>query len=869
MTPKQAVQQARAQNALGYDQHRSSRSLMASLCKEIDQIIQSLWDAAAVPHADLIAVGGYGRGELSPYSDIDLLVLIDDGVKDSDIAQPLAAFVTSLWDAGLDAGHSVRNLDECMQQAKEDLTVATALLESRLIAGRADRLTALHQRWHNEMDRSAFAQGKLLERRQRHHRYQDTPYALEPNIKESPGGLRDLQVIQWVCVAFGLGHRWQDLVDRDLLTAEEARALQTQQSVLQTLRGQLHCAAGRREDRLVFDLQNAVAERMGIKPSSTRRASELLMQRYYQAAKVIWQVSAILLANLEPTLLPNTTRITRPSGALPDLPQDAPNQAKPIDEDFCITRGLLDLQDERVFERKPHRMLEAFVLMCRHSSRRGMTAKTLRALWNARDQIDAAFRQDPIHKAQFLQVFKEGRGMVHSLRILNNLGLLGRMLPVFRRIVGQMQHDLFHVYTVDQHILQVIRNLRRLTMHEHAHELPSLTALMSDFQDPWRLYLAALFHDIAKGRGGDHSELGEHEVTKFGRQFGLDEQTTDLLRFLVAQHLTMSTIAQKHDLADPAVIEGFAQLVQTPERLTALYLLTVSDIRGTSPKVWNNWKARLLESLYQQTMAYLTAKTTQEARAAIGEKALAVKREEACRILLLYGRDLEQSRQFWTDLDLGYFLRHDAADMAWHARMLAHRSRSDQPIVFARLSPSEDGLQVVVYQPDAPALFTKITAYFDQENLPVLEAQIHTTKRGYVLDTFLVDHHDFPGHPREMISLVEAGLAAHLSDSQGLSRPSKGRVSRQSRHFPMPPEVELTPDHQGLFFNLAITASDRPGLLYTIAHCLSSHQIEVQSAKITTLGERVEDMFLVSGPNLSTERQQVSLERDLLAALSV
>ncbi len=863
MTPKQAVQQARANNALGYEQHRSTPSLMASLCKEVDQIIASLWQAAAIPNADLIAVGGYGRGELSPYSDIDLLVLIDDGVQDADIAQPLTQFVNSLWDAGLDAGHSLRTLDECMQQAKDDLTVATALLESRLISGRAERLDALHQRWHNEMDRSAFAQGKLLERRQRHHRYQDTPYSLEPNIKESPDGLRDLQVIQWVCVAFGLGHRWQDLVDKDLLTVEEAKALESQQKVLQTLRAHLHWAAGRREDRLVFDLQNAVAQRMGIKATNSRRASEMLMQRYYRAAKVVWQVSAILLANLEPTLLPKASKGSSAAGR-----QDPLAESKPIDQDFCITRGLLDLQDDKVFERNPDRLLEAFVLMCRHSSRRGMTARTLRALWNARDRIDADFRQNPRHKDQLLQIFKEGRGMVHSLRILNNLGLLGRMLPVFRKIVGQMQHDLFHVYTVDQHILQVIRNLRRLTMHEHAHELPSLTALMSDFGDPWRLYLAALFHDIAKGRGGDHSELGEHEVARFAKQYGLDQHTSDLLQFLVAQHLTMSTVAQKHDLADPSVIESFARLVQTPERLTALYLLTVSDIRGTSPKVWNNWKARLLESLYQQTMAYLKAETPQAARDAIGEKALMAKREEAGRILLLYGRDLEQAQQFWSDLDLGYFLRHDAADMAWHARMLAHRPAVTSPVVFARLSPNEDGLQVVVYQPDAPALFTRITAYFDQENLPVLEAQIHTTKRGYVLDAFLVDHHDFPGHPREMISLVEAGLAAHLGDAQGLSRPSKGRVSRQSKHFPMPPEVELTPDHQGLFFNLAVTASDRPGLLYTIAHCLSSHQIEVQSAKITTLGERVEDVFLVSGPSLSTERQQVSLERDLLQALS-
>jgi len=869
MTPKEAVAQARADNARGYDSRRTAQSLMRGLCRSIDQIIQGLWQQAGLAGADLLAVGGYGRGELSPYSDIDLLILVDDGLSDRDLSEPLTTFVNSLWDAGLDAGHSVRTLGECMVQARDDLTVATALLEARLLVGRPERLKALQTAWHQTIDQVAFAQGKLLERRQRHHRYQDTPYALEPNLKESPGGLRDLQVIHWICTAFHLGPTWESLVEKDLLTVEEAKALKTQQQVLQTLRAQLHLAAGRREDRLVFDLQNAVAKRMGIESSHNRRASEWLMQRYYRAAKIVWQVSAILLANLEPTLFPSgrvrsPTTTSRPETS----PQGSDQDSREIDDDFQITRGLLDLRDDHVFERRPDRILEAFVLMCRHSSRRDMTARTLRALWNARDRVDADFRQDPHQKAQLLQIFKESRGMVHSLRILNNLGLLGRMLPVFRRIVGQMQHDLFHVYTVDQHILQVIRNLRRLTMHEHAHELPGLTALMSDFPDPWRLFLAALFHDIAKGRGGDHSTLGEKEVSRFGKAYGLDRQTTELLCFLVAHHLTMSTVAQKQDLADPEVIESFARLVQTPERLTALYLLTVSDIRGTSPKVWNNWKARLLESLYQQTMAYLRAETPQAARAAIGEQALAAKREEASRLLLLYGRDLTQVQAFWASLDLGYFLRHDAADMAWHARLLAHRAAGADPIVFARLASNEEGLQVVVYQPDAPALFARLTAYFDQENLPVLEARIHTTKTGYVLDAFLVDHREFPGHPREMISLVEAGLAAHLSDTKGLTNPIKGRVSRQSRHFPIPPEVELTPDHQGLFYNLSVTASDRPGLLYTIAHCLSSHQIEVQSAKITTLGERVEDVFLLSGSALATERQQVTLEQDLLQALA-
>lgn len=855
-----AVQTARAANASGWRDRKSSPPmLMRGLCKDIDRCVRALWEAHPVPHAALLAIGGYGRGELSPFSDIDLLILLPESLSATAVETPLSQFVSSLWDAGLDAGHSVRSLSECMALAQNDLTIATSLLEARVLVGDTTLLTELHSRWHQTIDQAGFVQGKLLELQQRHHRYQDSPYALEPNVKESPGGLRDLQVIRWVALALGLDGTWSSLAARGLLTEKEARQLALHQSVLHTFRAHLHLLAGRREDRLVFDLQNRMAEQLGVTSQSGRRPSEVLMQRYYRAAKLVSQVTSILLADLE---------LVRSSDT------DAATEARPISNDFQEVRGLLDIRHDQVFAQRPSAILEAFLAMQQSSSRRGMTARTLRALWNHRDAIDQRFRESPKHQDLLLKMFQEPRGIVHALRIMNNLGILGRMLPVFRRIVGQMQHDLFHVYTVDQHILQVIRNLRRFTMTEHAHEFPLLTELMSEMNAPWKLYLAALFHDIAKGRGGDHSELGAHEVERFCRQFGLDAETESLLIFLVREHLTMSSIAQKQDLADPLVIEAFAEKVGTVERLQSLYLLTVADVRGTSPKVWNAWKAKLLEELFRKTRDLLQARAPTHGSQArpVGtsiEQTRAAKRQEAERILQLHGRSLETAHRLWQTLDASYFLRQSAEEIAWHARQINGRQQTATPQVFARLAPTGEGLQVGVYLQDSEEVFARITAYFDAQALPVLDARIHTTQDGYVLDVFLVDHENFAGQAREMLSLIEAGLSEHLAAHRPLPPPvARGRLSRQSKHFPVPPTVALEPDARGQFFILSITAADRAGLLYSIAHCLSRHQVEIHTARVSTLGERAEDVFLVRGPELARERFQVALESELLKVLT-
>lgn len=853
---REAFGRARQLNASRWTATSDPRILTRAFAKSVDDILRALWLAAGFGNATLVAVGGYGRGALFPYSDVDVMILMPDGYEESKIATPAERFVGMLWDIGLDAGHSIRSIAECIEQARQDLTIATSLLESRWIAGPKPPVAKLHKAWFEHMNVRDFAQGKLLELQQRHGRHQDTPYSLEPNCKESPGGLRDLQVLHWVATAFGLGSEWSDLSKNQLITPREAHQLRRDQRTLERIRGHLHLSAGRREDRLVFDLQTAVAERLGISAKGPRRASEMLMQGYYRSAKAVLQISSMLLANLEPRLFPSAT-----------LP--AAVQARIIDEDFQESYGLLDIREDDLFAKKPTAILRAFLVLQERAELRGMSARTLRSLWNHRDDINTAYRREEHHKTMFLSMFRQPRGIVHGLRLMNNLGILGRLLPVFRRIVGQMQHDLFHVYTVDQHILQVIRNLRRFTMDEHAHEFPLCSRLMTEFQWPWILYIAALFHDIAKGRGGDHSDLGRLEVRRFARDYGLDGETRSLLEFLVAHHLTMSSVAQKQDLADPDVIATFTRLVGTPRRLTALYLLTVADIRGTSPKVWNNWKGRLLEELYHRSLSLMMSPVDGRRPAhELPQDAFHVKTGEAERLLRLHGRNTDAAREFWKTLELQYFLRHEASEIAWHARLLAHRAHEPSVIVIARLADNEEGLQVVVYQPDEPFLFARTCAYFDAQHLSVLDAKIHTTSTDYAMDTYLVDHRSFPGHPREMIALVEAGLALALQKKAALPEPSKGRVSRQSRTFPIPPTIDLRADARGQYHVLNVTAPDRTGLLYAIAKTLAEHGVELQTARVTTLGERAEDVFLIQGGALNESKEQILLEADLLKAVA-
>ncbi|MBX3605002.1 MAG: [protein-PII] uridylyltransferase [Piscinibacter sp.] len=832
----------------------AAAQMIRALTRHVDATLHALWARAGMPGgAALLAVGGYGRGELFPYSDIDVLVLLPPaGVmrREAEATRiAIEGFITACWDTGLEIGSSVRTVDECIAEAERDVTVQTALLESRYLCGSRRVFTTFRHANTRAMDPHAFLRAKTLEMRQRHQKYEDTPYSLEPNCKESPGGLRDLQVVIWVARAAGLGKNWGELAAKGLITPFEVKQLQRNEGLLRLIRARLHTIAGRREDRLVFDLQTAVAESFGYQSTPGQRASEVLMRRYYWAAKAVAQLNQVLMLNIEERV---------------ESSQDAP--MRPINEKFLERANMLEVASDDLYERDPHAILETFLTYQTTVGPKGLSARTLRALYNARELMGAAFRRDPVNRATFMKILQQPEGQTHAFRLMNQTSVLGRYLWVFRRIVGQMQHDLFHVYTVDQHILMVLRNVRRFFIPEHAHEYPFCTQLALTWDKPWILYVAALFHDVAKGRGGDHSELGGDEVRRFCRDHGIEREDAALIEFLVRAHLTMSRIAQKEDLSDPEVIEEFAKKVGSERYLTALYLLTVADIRGTSPKVWNAWKGKLLEDLYRLTLRALGgAKPNLDAE-------IEARKEEARHLLNLHSMLPGTEGPLWKTLELSYFARHDAPDIAWHARSLFRHVQATEPVVKARPSSLGEGLQVLVYAPDRSDLFARICGYFDGAAFDILDAKVHTTRSGYALDTFQVtspqlDGQD-SGHYRDLISLVETQLGQALAATGPLPEPGRGRLSRRVRSFPITPRVTLRPDERAQRWLLSVSTSDRSGLLYAIARVLARHHVNLQLAKITTLGERVEDTFLIDGSALQQNRKQLAIESELLDAIT-
>ncbi|MCZ2292033.1 MAG: [protein-PII] uridylyltransferase [Burkholderiales bacterium] len=841
--------------------------LVRALTQHVDRTLTTLWQQAGVPAGlALVAVGGYGRAELFPESDVDVLVLRPEACDADEVdeaggphrgeaptREAIERFVTLCWDSGLAIGSSVRSVAECRSEALRDITVQTAVLESRLVCGEPALFQQLVETMDAAMDARAFLRAKTLEMRQRHVKYEGTPYALEPNCKESPGGLRDLHVLIWVARAAGLGRNWSELCAKGLLTPFEARRLRQHEGTLKLIRARLHLVAGRREDRLLFDLQTAVAESFQLCSTDEQHCSERLMHRYYWAAKAVTQLNEIVLLNIE-------ERITGT--------ERAPMQ--PINERFLDRGGMLEVAHDRLYEEDPHAILETFLVFQQTPGLRGFSARTLRALYNARTLMGASFRRDPRNRELFMQILRQPSGQTHALRQMNATSVLGRYLWVFRRIVGRMQHDLFHVYTVDQHILMVVRNVRRFLIPEHAHEYPLCSQLAAGFDAPWVLYVAALFHDVAKGRRGDHSELGAREARRFCRAHDIQGEDARLIEFLVREHLTMSRVAQKEDLYDPEVIARFAALVGDERTLTALYLLTVADIRGTGPTVWNAWKGKLLEDLYRLALRALGgARPNLQAE-------IEARRAEARQRLARMGGAPGSEEALWQTLDVGYFARHDADELAWHALELAAHVGSLDPVVRARASAHGQGLQMLFYVRDRPDLFARICGYFDAAGFSIQDARVHTTSDGYALDTFQVvgtrlhegdDGDADEAAQRALRARMQAQAMRALADERPLREPGRVRVSRRMRSFPVAPSVTLAPDERAQRWLLTVTASDRTGLLYAIARVLARHQVNLQTAKVTTLGERVEDVFLVDGAALQQPRVQLQIESELLDAI--
>jgi [protein-PII] uridylyltransferase len=815
-----------ATQSLFYQQHNTKQTLK-SLSLSVDSLLIQVWQKFEIEtELCLIAVGGYGREELFPYSDIDLLILLPYEASAA-LNEKIEGLVGALWDIGLNVGHSVRTLEECKREAKLDVTVLTNLLESRLLHGTKSNYKIFISEIKASIDAKQFYDDKLKEQTQRHAKFNDTAYNLEPNLKESPGGLRDLNMILWIAQSQSLGGNWRELALNGVITSKELHQIRRYELYLHSLRIRLHYLAKRREDRLLFDFQNDLAAQFDLVNTNKKRASEQLMQRYYRAVKFISLMNELLLKTMRARL--NSSQ---------------ENAIRPINERFSVQHDLLLTNAAHVFQQQPSAIFESFLLLQQHPEIKGFSASLIRELQRIRKFINRDFRLDSQNKKLFLEILSQPDGVNRSLRRMNNYGILGEYIPAFGKIIGQMQHDLFHVYTVDEHILNVLRNLRRFAKPELTHHFPLCSQLFADFEKPHLLYLAALFHDIAKGRGGDHSELGTKDARRFCKLHGLSKTDTELVSWLVEAHLKMSSTAQKSDLSDPEVINQFAQFTQNESRITALYLLTVADIRGTSPAVWNAWKAKLLENLYYRTRNILRT------HARDAETQINLRKEAAYKKLKTFNLQPESVASLWESFGESYFIRYEEDEIAWQSRLLMRHQDTEKPIVRARLSPKGDGIQVLIYSKDRHDIFARICLFFGNLQYNIVHAKIFTTSHGYALDNFIILEQDtkqisYSG----LLKYIEEELTLNLEQNNSLEAPAGGRLSRQVKHMPIKTEVKISQDHNSQFHQLDIVAHDKPGLLAKIAQKFLVCNIVIHNAKINTLGNRVEDSFLISGIN--------------------
>ncbi len=799
----------------------------------IDAILTRAWRRQfepADPDIALIAVGGYGRGELHLGSDIDLMILLrgDDHERYRGRIEP---FITFLWDIGLEVGHSVRSLAECIEQSARDITIETNLLEARRLQGAEDLFASLGGliRDDSVWTSRRYFEEKLAEQQARHARYHDTGYNLEPNVKESPGGLRDIQMIGWVSKRHFSAATLHDLVDHEFLTEEEYATLIDGQAFLWQVRLALHVLAGRREDRLLFDYQRTIAEHFGYHDDANGHLGvEQFMKQYYRVVMELSRLNEMLLQLFQETILYADDHAT---------PQ-------PLNRRFQVRHRFLEAISDDVFEIYPFALLELFLLMQQHPELQGVRASTIRLVRSHRHLIDDAFRTDVRARSLFMEILRQPQGITHELRRMNRYGVLAAYLPAFGAVVGLMQYDLFHVYTVDEHTLRVVRNLRRFTVTEHHHEFPRLSQIAQTLPKIELLYLAGLFHDIAKGRGGDHSKLGADDAEQFCRDHYLGRYDSQLVTWLVDHHLAMSRTAQREDTSDPDVINSFANMVGDQVRLDYLYLLTVADIRATNPTLWTSWKETLLAELYTSTKRALRRGLEHPLDA-----------KERIRGVSVMARALLKSRQvpddqvsdIWAEFNDEYFLRHKADEIAWHTQLIASHEDPEAPLIGVRQEGPRGGTEIFVYTHDAQRLFAQTTSILEQLGLTVVDARIITSRSGYTLDSYVVlDDSGAPIEASYRLDEIRDRLQQGLASSGSAPRPVARRTPRHLQHFPLSTRVDFSTDINGERTVVELIAADRPGLLSKVGQAFASCGARVQNAKIGTFGNRAEDVFYIT-----------------------
>ncbi len=817
-----------------FDRGVAVTALVAARSRLVDALLCAAWRRTMPdqPPAALMAVGGYGREELLPASDVDILIVTAPDRVD-ELSDALSNLLTFLWDIGLEVGHAVRTPEECAEAARSDVTIITNLIESRLVIGDATLAEQMVQAiappavWPSD----AFFAAKCKEQLARWRKYGDTAYNLEPNIKENPGGLRDIQMIGWVTKRHFGANDLYDLVTHGFLTETEYFTLIEAQTLLWRIRFMLHRLAGRREDRLLFDYQCTLAAQFGFSDGTNNLAVEQMMQQYYRAVMELNRLNEMLLQLFQEAILLHD-RIGPP---------------EPINRRFQIRSGYLEVTSDYVFSRSPFALLELFHQLQLHPELIGVRASTIRLVRENRHRIDDEFREDLRVRSLFMEILRHPTGVHNVFKRMNRYGVLACYIPAFANIVGRMQYDLFHVYTVDEHTLRLIRNLRRFSVSQYADEFPLCSAIVQRIPKRELLYLAGLFHDIAKGRNGDHSVLGAREAWDFCQLHWLSEYDSRLVAWLVENHLLLSLTAQRKDIRDPEVIQQFAAQVGEVNRLNYLYLLTVADARATNPKRWNSWKDSLLRELYLSTREALEhGLENLQAQDVIIEH----KQNEAMRILAQQGIEAEECREFWYQLHADFFASSSPEDIAWQTHQALAAQTSRAPLVAIRPLPERGCSEIFLYVSDAQNLFVRTTALLDQLGFNIVDARISTTDSGTAINSFqvLTANHE-PITAAEDIDELCAKLYRELDQLDNDQVEVARRLPRQHRYFPIETRISFNNDNNRQRTMMRLVTLDRPGLLAEIGSVFARCNIRLQSAKIATVGAEVDDVFFITTEN--------------------
>lgn len=806
----------------------------------------------------VIAVGGYGRGELHPFSDVDLLLLLKarPGKKQS---EHISQIVTFLWDCGLELGHSVRTLSECVSSAKEDVTIMTNLLESRVLVGNEELHQALMKKVgvENMWPAEQFFTAKWQEQRQRYHTMDGPDYNLEPNIKTSPGGLRDIQTIIWIAKR-SLGEAdIEALVDQGFLTVLEAQSFRDGLEFLWSVRYALHMVANRHEDRLLFEFQLKIAELLGYADDNANLAVEKFMESYYRCAMRMAVLNDVIIQHFDQSIVGDNNS----------------DELIELNERFVVDNGYIDVRSEEVFEQNPWALLEIFILMAENTYISGVKASSIRLIRKHRENIDDTFRADPKVIDLFLRLLRSGRNVPLQFKRMRQFGMLSAYLPAFGDIIGKMQFDLFHIYTVDVHTLEVVNNVYEFAYNSSQQDYVLAAKIINGHVRIELLYLAALFHDIAKGRGGDHSELGAVDCREFCVRHGFDTYDTNLVVWLVENHLYMSSFSQKQDISDPEVIAEFCQHIGMRERLDYLFVLTVADIQGTNPELWTSWRASLLRQLYAAaTRAFRRGLEKYIAKADV----IKTKQANALQLLRDNGVDVSAVEALWEDRNDEYFLRESTANIALLTQRILESDNLDQPLIVIQPSFEFGGeepiTQISIYYGLVENRFSFITLALEQLGLNIYDARLMVAGGGHTLDTYYVlDLNEKPiPENSEFESRTLKKLKQVLTSTDDRWIASEKPISRRLKSFSWPSETVFSNESAPGFSVLEVIAPDRPGLLTVIAQVFFAHKLRLHSAKISTLGERVEDVFFLTDreDQMITDPEQIDkIQSDLRAAL--